>query len=227
MDLLTSPTGQPANLPWEVALLSSLLGFILSQCIAITYEKTYGGMSYSRSMFQTLALVSIISSMVIFAIGNNLARGIGIAGIFAIIRFRTNLRDPRDIVFVFASISVGIACGIKAYALAVTGALVFMTAAFYLRYIPLGSRQHYDGLLRFQMVPHPKLSETIHKLLRESCRRYTLITLKEISQGEKLEYAYQVKFRRSSHRDALVYMIREIEEIEKVSLMMVETTVEL
>ena len=227
MDLLTTPTGVPSNLPWQVILLSTLLAFLLSQCIALTYERTYEGMSYSRALFQTLALVSIIAATLMYTIGNNLARGIGIAGIFAVIRFRTNLRDPRDIVFVFASLAVGVACGINAYSLAITGAGVFILAAFYLKYIPLGSRQHFDGLLRFQMAPQPSGSEQLHRLLDESCRRYTLITLRETSQGDRLEYAYQIKLKHNEHKDALVYMLRQLPDVVGVSLMMQETTVEL
>lgn len=227
MDLLTTPSGVPSSLPWQVILLSTLLAFVLSQCIALTYERTYEGMSYSRSLFQTLALVSIISATLMYTIGNNLARGIGIAGIFAIIRFRTNLRDPRDIVFVFASLAMGVACGINAYSLAITGAVVFILAAFYLKYIPLGSRRHFDGLLRFQMAPDQAQSKQVNDLLRESCRTFTLVTLREVSQGEKLEYAYQIKLQNSEHKEALIQLLKEIPNVVGVNLMMQETTVEL
>ena len=227
MDLLTTPSGVPSNLPWQVILLSTLLAFLLSQCIALTYERTYEGMSYSRSLFQTLAMVSIISATLMYTIGNNLARGIGIAGIFAIIRFRPNLRDPRDIVFVFASLAVGVACGINAYSLAITGAAIFIGAAFYLKYIPLGSRRHFDGLLRFQMAPDPAQNEQVNSLLKESCRTFHLVTLREVSQGEQLEYAYQIKLRQTDHKDALIYMLKRIPNVVGVNLMMQETTVEL
>lgn len=227
MDLLTTPSGVPSNLPWQVILLSTLLAFVLSQCIALTYERTYEGMSYSRALFQTLALASIISATLMYTIGNNLARGIGIAGIFAIIRFRTNLRDPRDIVFVFASLAVGVACGINAYSLAITGAVMFIAAAFYLRYVPLGRRHYFDGLLRFQMPPGAEHAEHVQELLKESCRKATLITLREVAQGEQLEYAYQIKLRHTAHKDALVQHLVQIPHVMNVSLMMQETTVDL
>lgn len=213
--------------PWQLVLLSCLVAFLLAQVIAITYERTYSGMSYSRALFQSLALVSILSSMLMFAIGNSLARGLGIAGIFAIIRFRTNLRDPRDIVFIFASLSVGIASGIQAYALALSGTAMFCLAAFYLYYVPLGVRQHFDGLLRFSMPPQPEVAKEIEVILRESCQRYALVTLRELAQGQRLEYAYQVKLRDTSYSDSIVYMLKELPEVSGVSLMMQETTVEL
>lgn len=221
------PSGISSHLPWQIFLLSITMAFLLSQCLAIVYERTYEGLSYSRSLFQTLALVGIISSMLMFAIGNNLARGIGIAGIFAIIRFRTNLRDPRDIVFVFASLAVGIACGIQVYALAIMGTLIFVLAVLYLKFVPVGSRKYYDGLLRFQMPPIPENTAKIQELLKESCRTFALVTMRDIDQGQRLEYAYQIKLQEASYREALIYMLKEIPEVSAVQLMMQETTVEL
>jgi len=227
MDLFTSPSGVPSDVPWQVILLSTLLAFVLSQVIAIVYERTYQGMSYSRSVFQTLALCSIVAATLMFTIGNNLARGLGIAGIFAIIRFRTNLRDPRDIVFIFASLAVGISCGISAYSLALTSTVVFCLASIYLRYVPIGTRRHFDGLLRLQMVPQSETAAAVEGLLKEACHSFSLVTLRETSQGERMEYAYQIKLKDPSHRDPLVNLLREQENVSGVNLMMQETTVEL
>ncbi|MCB9641608.1 MAG: DUF4956 domain-containing protein [Myxococcales bacterium] len=227
MEFLSLNSDITRQIPWQLVLLSCLLAFLLAQIVAMTYEHTYQGMSYSRSLFQSLSLISILSSMLMFAVGNSLARGLGIAGVFAIIRFRTNVRDPRDIVFIFASLSVGIASGIQAFSLAISGTLLFCTAALFLRYVPLGSRQHFDGLLRFSAPSLPAISERVETLLKGSCQRYALVTMREVSQGERVEFAYQVKLKSASYSDAVVFMIKNIPDIRGVSLMMQETTVEL
>ena len=126
MEFLSLNSDITRQIPWQLVLLSCLLAFLLAQIVAMTYEHTYQGMSYSRSLFQSLSLISILSSMLMFAVGNSLARGLGIAGVFAIIRFRTNVRDPRDIVFIFASLSVGIASGIQAFSLAISALVFFL-----------------------------------------------------------------------------------------------------
>ncbi|HAA54918.1 MAG TPA: DUF4956 domain-containing protein [Myxococcales bacterium] len=227
MEFLALNSDVSRQVPWQLILLSCLLSFLLAQIIAVTYERTYQGMSYSRALFQSLALISILSSMLMFAIGNSLARGLGIAGVFAIIRFRTNLRDPRDIVFIFASLSIGIGCGIQAFGLAIAGTVVFCAAAFYLRYVPLGVRQNFDGLLRFSAPSMPEISERVEGILKESCQRFSLVTMREVAQGERLEFAYQVKLKDTSYTEAIVFMIRHLEDVRGVSLMMQETTVEL
>ena len=227
MEFLALNSDVSRQVPWQLILLSCLLSFLLAQIIAVTYERAYQGMSYSRALFQSLALISILSSMLMFAIGNSLARGLGIAGVFAIIRFRTNLRDPRDIVFIFASLSIGIGCGIQAFGLAIAGTVVFCAAAFYLRYVPLGVRQNFDGLLRFSAPSMPEISERVEGILKESCQRFSLVTMREVAQGERLEFAYQVKLKDTSYTEAIVFMIRHLEDVRGVSLMMQETTVEL
>ena len=77
--------------------------FLLSSVITTVYRWTHHGLSYSRVFVQAMVLASITSSMMIMVIGNNLARGLGILGALAIIRFRTPVRDPRDMVFLFCN----------------------------------------------------------------------------------------------------------------------------
>jgi Ca2+/Na+ antiporter len=72
--------------------------------------------------------------MIIMSVGNNLAVGFGIIGAVAIIRFRTLVSDPRNIIFMFAGISVGITTGVYGYAVSVSGTLLFCLAAIMLRF---------------------------------------------------------------------------------------------
>src|SRR5206468_2550670 len=100
---------------WDSALLSMVLAIALSMGIAWAYVLTYHGPSYSRSFVQTVALAGVISSMVMLAIGNDIARGLGLVGALTVVRFRSTLKDTRDLLFVFASLAVGVACGVQAF----------------------------------------------------------------------------------------------------------------
>ncbi|MEO7776213.1 MAG: DUF4956 domain-containing protein, partial [Fibrobacteria bacterium] len=104
LDFLTLQTTS-ANPSFISILYTVLLSFVLSAAIAITYEKTFRGLSYSRNFVQSLILGSIVSGMIVQAIGDNLARGLGMLGALSIIRFRTSFRDPRDIIFMFAAMA--------------------------------------------------------------------------------------------------------------------------
>ena len=120
------------QIEWQISLLSFLFAFVLSSVIALMYERTFQGLSYSRGLVQSMILGSIVSCLLMIAIGDNIARGIGIVGSLAIIRFRTNLRDPRDLVFLFASLGIGVAAGVQSYATAFIGTIVFCLIVFVL-----------------------------------------------------------------------------------------------
>ena len=102
-DVLRLMLAADSPMPWQAVLVSMLLAFAATVAIAVSYILTYRGLSYSRSYVQALVVGGIVAAMLMLAIGNSLARGIGIVGTLALIRFRTNLRDPLDMVFIFAS----------------------------------------------------------------------------------------------------------------------------
>lgn len=107
------------------AWTSLSMAFSLSQVLAITY--LLEAPKRQRSGFIVgLTLGSIVTCMVMMAIGSSVAAGLGLAGGLSIIRFRTTLRDPRDLVFVFASLGLGLVCGLKAYAVALSGTALFV-----------------------------------------------------------------------------------------------------
>ena len=133
-------------------LLSLNISFVMAMVLAWTYRHTHGGFSYSRSFVQSLVLAAIVSCIMIIAIGNNLARGLGILGALALIRFRTPIRDPRDIIFLFASLASGIGAGAQVFGVAVIGPIYFCLVAEFLYFAPFASRRNFEGLVRFILV---------------------------------------------------------------------------
>ncbi len=204
-----------------------LMCFILSSILASVYRWTYHGFSYSRSFVHTIILGSIITAILIMAIGNNLARGLGILGTLALIRFRTPIRDPRDIIFLFASLAIGIACGAAVFTVAITGTIFFSLTAVYLHWSPFASRRHYEGLLRFLAAPESPQIEEVKRAMTESCRTYELVAMREAAQGDVLEYSYSVRLRDPSYQSKLVEDLGDIEGISGANLIMHRATVEL
>jgi uncharacterized membrane protein len=226
LDFLTLQTTS-ANPSLISILYTVILSFVLSTLIAITYEKTFRGLSYSRNFVQSLILGSIVAGMIVQAIGDNLARGLGMLGALSIIRFRTSFRDPRDIIFMFAAMATGISCGVFGYGIAVVSTVGFCLAAIFLYFSPLGEYRYYDGLLRFNILGDSEDRPGLEGILKGHCRNFALITLRETSQGTRLEYAYHVKLKNGKTRDGLVNEIRKLTSVKDVNLMLQETTVEI
>ncbi len=214
------------QIEWQVALLSFLLAFILSTVIAYFYEKTYQGLSYSRGLVQSMILGSIVSCLLMIAIGDNIARGIGIVGSLAIIRFRTNLRDPRDLIFIFASLGVGVASGVQSYATAIIGSFIFCLAVLALYVSPFGTRRKHDGLLRFQIPAGPESQNRVTTILQNQTKQFILVTMRDVAQGQFFDYAYQVKLSRSEDNQRLLSELEKVDGIRGLSYTNQETTVE-
>jgi hypothetical protein len=226
LDFLTLQTTS-TNPSFISILYTVLLSFVLSTLIAITYEKTFRGLSYSRNFVQSLILGSIVAGMIVQAIGDNLARGLGMMGALSIIRFRVSFRDPRDIIFMFAAMAAGISSGVFGYGIAVIGTLGFCLAATLLYFSPLGEYRSYDGLLRFNMQSDSPARQGLEDLLKNNCRNFALITLRETSQGTRMEYAYHVKLKKGKTKDGLVNEVCKLASVKDVNLMLQETTVEI
>lgn len=204
-----------------------LMSFVLSTVLAYTYQKTFRGLSFSRNYVQSVILISIIAAMVIQSVGDSLARGIGIMAAMAIIRFRTNFKDPRDTLFLFAGLANGISCGAYAFGVALVGTLGFSMAALLLHYSPLGPNAYFDGMVRFSMTSSSEDRSLLETIMRKYCKAFSLITLREIEQGARIDYAYHVKLRRGLLHEDLLTDLNTLASVQGVHVLMQEATVDL
>lgn len=187
---------------FKVAVFSLLLAFVLSTIIGVTYKFTYRGISYSGNFFQAMILSSSATAMVIMAVGNNIAVGFGIIGAIAIIRFRTRINEPRNIIFIFASMGVGIATGVYGYSIAIAGTLIFCTVAILLYFSPIGKSFLFLYSLTFSVSLSQKEAITeILEFLETNCDSYYLMTIGD-GKLEDERYEYQVSLRKDvDHKD--------------------------
>lgn len=226
LDFLTLQT--TSSNPTVITILYTvLLSFLLSSLIAFTYDKTFRGLSYSRTYVQALILASIVAATVMQAIGDSLARGLGMIGALAIIRFRTVFKDPRDIIFMFAALASGISCGVFGYSTGVIGTLGFCLAAFILYYFPFGQSRHYDGMLRFNLDQDSEDKKELEQILREFCKTFVLISIREMQQNKRLDYAYHIKMKHNKDKAEFINRLQKITAIKGVNLLLQETTVEI
>ncbi len=208
-------------------IYASLLSAVLSGLVAWTYSATFHGLSFSKSYVQSLILVSLVAATIMQAVGDSIARGLGIMGALAVVRFRTAFTDPKDLVFLFAALAAGLGCGIYAWTVSVVGTVAFCVAAWVLYRADIGDHLAYDGLVRFSIGDAEASREPIATLLRRDLKHFALVSMREVAGGTRLDCAYQVKFRRG--RDAAVLMkgLSEVPSLTGAHFMMQESTLEL
>lgn len=105
-------------------LLALGLSFILGLFIFIIYKRTYSGVMYSESFGISLIAMAMITSLVIIAVTSNVVLSLGMVGALSIVRFRTAVKEPMDIAFLFWAIAVGIVLGAGLVPLAVIGSVI-------------------------------------------------------------------------------------------------------
>ena len=105
-------------------VLTMALAFCLGMFIYLIYKKTYAGVMYSSSFGVTLVALTMITSLVILAVTSNVVLSLGMVGALSIVRFRTAIKEPLDIAFLFWAIAVGIVLAAGLIPLAVFGSVI-------------------------------------------------------------------------------------------------------
>jgi uncharacterized membrane protein YhiD involved in acid resistance len=111
-----------------VSLLDIVLALVLAFCLGLfiflIYKKTYAGVMYSSSFGVTLVALTMITTLVILAVTSNVVLSLGMVGALSIVRFRTAIKEPLDIAFLFWAIAAGIVLAAGMIPLAVFGSVL-------------------------------------------------------------------------------------------------------
>jgi uncharacterized membrane protein YhiD involved in acid resistance len=183
------------------------------------------GLAYLHEFQHTLVLAGIVATIVLLAIGDEIALGVGLVGALTLIRFRSTLKDPRDLAFAFASLGVGVACGARAYHSAVLGTVVFVAAAFYVSWSPFGSRHPFDAVLRVLAPSDPDAQKPILELPRRHCRAFAMVQLRAAGASAQ-EHVYNLRFTAPRQKNALARELAALDGFEEISILSHETVLE-
>ena len=105
-------------------VIAMVLAFAIGLFIFFIYKKTYAGVMYSSSFGVTLVALTLVSTFVILAVTSNVVLSLGMVGALSIVRFRTAIKEPLDIAFLFWSIAAGIVLAAGMIPLAVFGSVI-------------------------------------------------------------------------------------------------------
>ncbi|MBM4024677.1 MAG: DUF4956 domain-containing protein [Planctomycetes bacterium] len=210
----------------QAVLLSLLLAFVLGQVLAWVYYATHCGLSYSRSYVQSLILITVVVSLVMTVIGNNIITAFGLMGALAIVRFRNVIKDTRDISFIFCALVVGMAVGTHRYVTAILGTAVLSLIMLYLFLTDFGSHEPHNGFLRFSLRGPLGPAHPVAGILQRFCGSFTLISLQDSGFGGPAEYAYQILIRDTGQNEQFISELEKVEGIENISLTLQEKLLE-
>lgn len=181
--------------------------FIIGMFIYWVYRKSFRGVVYSYNYNISFVLMTMITSLVIMTISTNIILSLGMVGALSIVRFRTAVKDPLDIVYMFWSLAAGIACGARIYPLAIGGSLVIGLVVFFL------SRHKIREQSFLLIIRHTEEAE--NNLRTELMKLKTKLKSKTVRKGFT-ELTVEIRLR--DDNTAFVQLIGEINGVHDVSL---------
>lgn len=170
-------------------ILVCFLSFALGLFIFYVYKKCYAGVMYSATFGVTLIALCMITSVLILAVTSNVVLSLGMVGALSIVRFRTAIKEPSDIAFLFWSISAGIILAAGLIPLAVAGSL-------FIGLILIIFSQHKTSDRPYILVCHctdTAAEQSAHSYISENVNRLSLKS-KSVSPGS-IELNYEIRLR--------------------------------
>lgn len=205
-------------------ILNTAVAMICGLFIMYLYRVTYQGPSYSQSFAGSMVILAMLTAIVIMVIGNNLARAFGLVGAMSIIRFRTAIKDPQDIVYIFFSLAVGMASGAGMHLIAIIGTGLVAAATYTLSFSKGGAAQRRDFLLQFSMNGRSEEEAPYLDTLNRYCKDHKLVNMKTLDDGEILELSFYIRLK---DQDKGTRFVRELEKtpgVNRVNLFFDEDT---
>lgn len=191
-----NPPGAYQSLTIERVLLSLIVSFMVALFIFYMYRKCFSGVIYTRHFNIGLVLVSLVVTLVILPISSSLALSLGMVGALSIVRFRTAIKDPIDVVFMFWAIAVGIISGAGLYMVALVGSPIIGLFLFVLSRANLRTNDPYLLVIHYTT----DAEAAVQKALPENKLRSRTVT----SAGVELMLEVRMKSKDASKVDELL-----------------------
>mgnify|MGYP001577880405 CR=1 FL=1 len=197
-----------------LVVLNLIIAFVLCLLVAVTYKKTHKGLSYSQSYVLTLIIGGLVITAVMMVIGNNIARAFGAFGAFSLIRFRTAIKDAKDMGYMFLVLAVGMAIGSNNYVVAFATTIIVLGVMLVLNRVNFGSIRKFDYILSFHLDTR-ETKENAYKIVFDKyLKANSVLNIKAKEQGHILQLSFNIKF--LSEKDSLAFT-SDLEKLEGVS----------
>ncbi len=216
MNELLNLTGTGLGL--STIIQNIVITFILSCVIYLVYKMTFSGVAYSKSFNVSIVMTTMVTSMVMMVIGNNLALSLGMVGALSIVRFRAAVKEPKDISYIFWGLAIGLSAGTGAYGIAVVGTIAMTLIVF------IFNGKFTDGDSSYLLIIKGTdlYATSITSKVTELTKRQKLKMQNTSVDG--VEFVFEVKIEKASE-EKVVKAIRELNGVTIVNIVSYTGTV--
>lgn len=184
--------------------------FIIGLYIFFVYKMVSKTALYDKSFHVSMTLISVITAGIIVAMQSSIVISLGMVGALSIVRFRTAIKNPMDLLFLFWSIGTGIVCGAGMFEIAIMVALITTVGMMVLEYMP-GNRKMYLLIVNGNNDLQEDDILNAAKPLVKKCKVKTRNIKKH-----GCDYIFEVD---TKHEKELVEALRKVKHIEQLSLL--------
>jgi len=196
------------------AIVVMVLSFLSALVIGLTYKKVHRGVSYSQSYVQTLVIMEVTIAVIMLVVGSNIARAFSLVGALSIVRFRTVLKDPKDLGFIFFAMAAGMSFGTRFFLL---GALFTAIQCIYiliLHYINFGAKSAIDRVLKVHM-PKDITRDMLEITLEKIVKAFYIVSVDSVDD-KLLEYVYIIETKGKTQTSDIIDTIHGVNNNNKV-----------
>lgn len=178
------------------SLIDSIIGLVVAFFIGLfiyaVYKKTFNGVIYSHSFNISLIIMTMATALVIMGISSNVLLSLGMVGALSIVRFRTPIKDPMDLVYIFWAIVSGILCGAGFIPLVIIGAvLIGLVLLIFVNKITV--ENPYLLIVKFE---EELVNAEIERIIAAQTKKFALKS-KSIMQQNEIETTYEIRVKQN------------------------------
>jgi len=159
-------------------------------------------------------------------IGNNVARAFGAFGAFSLIRFRTAVKDAKDMAFIFLVLAVGMAMGTNNYFIGVVLTMLSLAVVAVLQKINFGALRRYDYLLHFNLDTKQAKADDYRAVFDEYLKTSHVLNMKALDDGTILRMSFSIKFINDKKGEEFSRTLAALQGIREVNIITAKNDVE-
>lgn len=194
------------------SLIGLVVAFFVGLFIYAVYKKTFNGVIYSHSFNISLLIMTMATALVIMGISSNVLLSLGMVGALSIVRFRTPIKDPMDLVYIFWAIVSGILCGAGFIPLVIIGAIMIgLVLLVFVNKITV--ENPYLLVIKFD---EESANDQIERVLKAATKRYFLKSTSVVI-GNEIETTYEIRVKENDAQ--VMHQIKQVPGVRSAMML--------
>lgn len=198
-------------------VVNTLLAFALSTLVAVVYKRTHRGLSYSQSFVVSLVLLGTLLCVIMMVVGSNVARAFTLFGAFTLIRFRTAVKDTKDVSFILWALSIGLAIGTGNYMIAAIATVIVGAIVFTLFWTNFGSMRKQDHMLAFVLDTAQGTMDGYKATFDKYVKTANMLNVITREEGKRMEYTFDIQLINAKQSDEFIRDLRGVTGIDHIN----------